>query len=41
MVDYTLYALVVCALGLSLMINMICFFKFLGRKFPELMYKED
>lgn len=39
-VDYTLYSLVVCALTLSLSINAICLIKYLGKRFPEFMYKE-
>lgn len=41
MVDYTLYALVCCALLLSLAINLISLFKFISRKYPNLLYKEN
>lgn len=38
-VDYSLYALVVLALGLSLSINVIALFVWLGKKLPNLFYK--
>lgn len=40
-VDFYIYALVCIALALSLMINVIVFILWLGRKYPNLIYKED
>lgn len=41
MVDYTLYLLILIALGLSLMINVIVLMFWLEKKFPGLIFKEE
>ena len=40
-VDFTLYSLVVCALMLSLMINLIALFLYVDKKHPGFLFKED
>lgn len=40
-IDYELWAYVVVALGLSLMINTILLIRFIGKRYPRLLFKED
>lgn len=40
-VDFTLYSLVVCALALSLMINLIVLFLYIDKKHPGFLFKEN
>lgn len=40
-IDFELWAYVVLALGVSLSINLIVLLKYVGKKYPHFLYKED